>query len=101
MSLQSSDPMPYVRGYRKTGRAIRTQAGEGRVSDFVKGKYGQAKSWLTSDAVKEAAKKLLLQGLNKGAAVGLNYAKGKLGSGSKATSVGGRRKKKAPRRSRK
>lgn len=93
--------MPYVRGYRKNGRAIRTQAGEGRISDFVKGKVGQAKSWLTSDATKQLAKRLLLQGLNKGAALGLDYAQSKLGSGSKATSFGGHRKKKARRPRRK
>ena len=88
-----TDPMPYMRGYRKNGRAIRTQAGEGRITDFVKGKYKQAKSWVTSDATKELAKKLIMQGLNKGAALGLDYAQSKLASGS-----GRKKKARRPRR---
>lgn len=76
-----SEALPYVRGYRKNVRAIRTQSGDGRIGDFAKSKYQQAKALITSDAAKALAKKLIMQGLSKGASLGLEYANKKLGSG--------------------
>lgn len=95
MSMQMSDALPYVRNYRKNGRSIRTQAGEGRIGDWMKGKYHQAKDFITSDKVKEQAKQLLLQGLKQGVNAGMQYADKRLGP-----SVSGQGRKKKARSTR-
>lgn len=88
MSLQMQEALPYVRGYRKTGRQVRTQAGEGRVGDWFKARIGDAKKILQNPESKKLAEKLVKEAIAHGSAY-MNK------SGS------GRRKKKASRRSKK